>query len=609
VNPEPVPERISVTDVWDLHARPDQVDDAAAGWRAVAKAVTAATADVDAKASALVKGVWAGPAAETFDAHRRKLTADLEETAGQATAVAAALTTTASTVRAAQSHLTGEWGRVTAVPFTYDGTHHLLFSPRTPAESQLVLGSIDAASQLRVDLDRQLAEDLRSYWTARAEFQRIAAMWLTQAEGSAEPFTLPAEASGVGVIYDGDHIIVNTGPGDDSVQISVDPKTGNQIIKINGVEYAFPAGADIVVRAGQGDDSLTVAPGTTVHFTLLGGQGDDEIHGGAGDDTVLGLAGDDRLSSSGGNDRVSAGAGRDYVDGGAGNDILTGGLGDDVMYGLGGDDALSGGEGQDYLEGATGRDTVAGGAGNDILSGGRDDDVLRGGAGDDAIYAGRGNDVTDGGAGTDKAFGERGDVTTGTEQNVTVEIKDLQTFIKIEGSDEFRARVEADLDMLGSSPRGQEMLAALQKGHEETEGGWWLWHHDGDSLTIREYNNPADPNNSTASHDGGDNVINYNPHIMGFPIDGGAADVEGPPVAVLDHEMAHVYDYMNDSLADGDHTQDHSTVPNREREAAGLPIDDDGDPGTPDRIDPDHPYDVTENGLRDEMGAPHRDAY
>jgi hypothetical protein len=50
-------------------------------------------------------------------------------------------------------------------------------------------------------------------------------------------------------------------------------------------------------------------------------------------------------------------------------------------------------------------------------------------------------------------------------------------------------------------------------------------------------------------------------------------------------------------------------VPNREREAAGLPIDDDHDPKTPDRIDPDHPYQYTENGLREELGAPHRPRY
>jgi uncharacterized protein YukE len=604
------PAQISVADLWDLHARPDQVDQAAAGWRRVSAAVTAATTDVDAQAKALTGGGWTGAAAETFDAHRRKLTADLEDTADRATAVAAALGRTAGSVRAAQGHLTDEWGRVIGVSLTYDSPHHLLFSPRTPAESTVVLKSIEACGQIRQDLDSQLAADVSGYWKARSEFQRISAVWLAQAEGTSDPFTLPPEATGTSIIYDGDRVIVNTGPGDDKVQVSVDPKTGLQIVTINGVAYGFPAGADIVVRAGQGNDSLTVAPGTNVHLTLLGGAGDDEIHGGSGDDTILGLSGRDRLYGSGGADRVSAGAGRDYVDGGAGNDILSGGLGDDTVYGLAGNDTLSGGEGQDYVEGATGDDTVDGETGDDILSGGRGDDTLRGGGGDDKIYAGLGHDTSDGGLGRDTVFGERGDVSAGAEQNVTVEIKDLGTFIDVQGSDEFKARVEADLDMLRASPRGQEMLAALDKGHADTEGGWWLFHHDGDSLTISEYNNPDQPDNSTAHHHGSENEIGYNPHLDTIPLDRGNGVVDGPPVAVMYHEMAHVYDYMNDTLAPGDYTgQPGGPEENDEREAAGLPIDDDNDPNTPERIYPKHPYALTENGLREEMGAPHRDAY
>jgi hypothetical protein len=72
---------------------------------------------------------------------------------------------------------------------------------------------------------------------------------------------------------------------------------------------------------------------------------------------------------------------------------------------------------------------------------------------------------------------------------------------------------------------------------------------------------------------------------------------------VLYHEMAHVYDYMNDSLAPGDYQgADDPGVHNREREAVGLPLDDG-------KLYPEHPYGLTENALRDEMGAPHRDAY
>lgn len=71
-----------------------------------------------------------------------------------------------------------------------------------------------------------------------------------------------------------------------------------------------------------------------------------------------------------------------------------------------------------------------------------------------------------------------------------------------------------------------------------------------------------------------------------------------------------MYDFTYDTWVPGDYTgADNPGVPNLEREAAGLPIDDDFDPSTPDRIAPQHPYELTENGLRSELGSPHRTEY
>jgi hypothetical protein len=601
------PAVIYTPDVWSLHARPDQLDAAATSWRLVAESFKDGADDLDGAAKAIYNGGWEGPAAESFDAHRRKLTVDLDDAQEKANAVAGVLESAARSLSTAQSHLTDEWAKVVAVQFTYDAPMHLMFSPQTDAQTKIVTGSMAHCQQIRKDLDNLLSDDVVKFEKARAAFRQIAATWASVAAGSSDPFTMPPEVAMPGVIYDGNHIIVNTGTGNDDVKISIDPKTGMQVVTINGSQYYFPAGADVVIRGGDGNDTITVAPGTNVHVTLVGGEGDDILTGGSGSDTVLGLDGRDRVYSGGGNDRVSAGADRDYVDGGSGDDILSGGLGDDTVYGLSGNDAISGGEGQDYLEGATGNDTIDGGSGNDIVSGGKGDDTLRGGGGDDTIYAGRGNDTSDGGRGTDKVFGERQDTAVGAEQRVIVEIKDLESFIKVEGSPEFTERVEADLEMMRSSPRGQEMLAALQKGHEDTDG--FFWWQDGDTLTIKEYNDPSDPNNSTASHSGGDNVIDYNTHLDELGMGNGQA-VQGPPSAVLYHEMAHVYDYMNDSLAPGTYNEwDNPNTPNRERAAAGLPIDEDNDPNTPTKIYSKHPYALTENGLRGEMGAPHRDAY
>jgi Ca2+-binding RTX toxin-like protein len=465
----------------------------------------------------------------------------------------------------------------------------------------------------------------------------------------------------------------------------VDPRTGEQIVTVNGVSTTFPPGYAITVRAGQGNDTVDVAPGMPVRLTLLGGEGDDTLRGGDGSDRILGLdgrdtvdgrggddritlgasrthlpgedlrtpvieradggagrdamdgsrgadsmlggdgddrleagAGDDTVDGGGGNDVVrggadtdnaygregddvvDGGAGRDYVDGGAGADRLTGGLGDDTVYGLSGADTVDGGAGQDYLEGGADNDTITGGAGDDMISGGRGDDTVTAGGGNDRIYTGPGRDTVAAGGGGDQVYAQAEDTVTGAERTLHVEVSDQARFIRIEGSPEFVERVQADLDMLRASPTGQQMLGNLERAHEDSRH----WFYDGDGLTIRELRDENGHANVDESLFGAHEQwnIEYNPSFDTLH--------DGPPVVVLYHEMAHVYDYANDTLAEGVYTgPDNPNVNNRERVAAGLPIDHDDDPSTPIRIDPRHPYQYTENGLREELGAPHRPSY
>jgi Ca2+-binding RTX toxin-like protein len=388
-------------------------------------------------------------------------------------------------------------------------------------------------------------------------------------------------------------VVVNTGTGNDKVQITVDPVTGEQIVTVNGVSHRYPPEAQITVRTGEGNDEINVPKGTKVHVTLIGGKGDDTIHTGDGASTVLGNAGKDRLYGGEGADRISGGTGRDYIDGGAGDDVLAGGYGNDTIYGMSGDDEISGGDGQDYLEGATGDDTIYGGAGNDMVSGGRGDDRLVGGSGDDKVYGGFGTDTINAGTGDDTVFSQTDDVTTGGEKVVNVELTEVGNFIKIEGSPEFVERVQADLDMLRSSPRGQEMLTSFAENHT----GWFP-----DTITITEspnWDNHAKPGTF------GDSTVQYNPLK-----DTGRSGLDAPPVVLLYHEFAHVYDYQHDTRAEGVYTDaDNPGAKNREREAVGLPIDHDHNPATPNQLDPRHPWNLTENGLREELGAPPRTKY
>ena len=419
----------------------------------------------------------------------------------------------------------------------------------------------------------------------------------------ADPFALPEEGAETGIITDGDRTVVNSGAGDDDVTVEVDPFTGDTIVTVNGETYKIPKGQEIVIRGGGGEDTVTVDSAADLHLTIAGGEDVDTIVGGGGDETILGLDGEDEVESGGGDDRVSGGADRDYLDGQGGNDTVTGGTGDDTLYGLDGADILAGGEGQDVHEGGSGSDTILGGAGDDVLSGGAGDDTLRGDAGADVSYAGRGDDTTYGGTGSDTSNAEAGDTDRDIEQRVTVEIPATTYFLKIEGSPEFVTRVEADIEMLRSSPAGQQMLENLQQNHDDS--GFLGMNKD--TLTIREYQSETDPYNSLARSDGhGNSEIEYMPRID--TID------DAPPSAVLYHEMAHVYDYMNgtfirDEYVGADPVDADRDIKVGERQAAGLPIDHDDDPDTPEQIDPDHPFQYTENGLRDEMGLPNRDHY
>ncbi|MDT5028350.1 MAG: hypothetical protein QOE61_4776, partial [Micromonosporaceae bacterium] len=153
-----MPAQIFTADVWDLHARPDLVDTAASHWRVVATSIKATAADVDGQAKALRNGTlrngtWRGEAADSFDAHRKELIADIDDAAAKAEAVALALEKAAGSLRAAQSQLTAEWAKVVPVPFTSNAPTHLAFSPATQAQAEIVLDSMARCRHIRKDLD------------------------------------------------------------------------------------------------------------------------------------------------------------------------------------------------------------------------------------------------------------------------------------------------------------------------------------------------------------------------------------------------------------------------------------------------------------------------
>jgi Ca2+-binding RTX toxin-like protein len=214
----------------------------------------------------------------------------------------------------------------------------------------------------------------------------------------------------------------------------------------------------VVVNAGAGDDTVTLATALTGSATIDGEAGDDLItgnndvdalRGGDGNDRVVGARGNDDVEGGNGNDTLvwNNGDGSDVMDGDAGNDeVEVNGAptqGDNftinpngarvrfdrvnlglfnldiaterlTVNGLGGGDQMTGAAGLAplialTLNGGTGTDTITGGDGADLVNGGEDVDTIAGAAGDDRLIADRGNDVIGGGAGDDTLVWNNGD--------------------------------------------------------------------------------------------------------------------------------------------------------------------------------------------------------
>ncbi|MEP6923004.1 MAG: M91 family zinc metallopeptidase [Pyrinomonadaceae bacterium] len=454
----------------------------------------------------------------------------------------------------------------------------------------------------------------------------------------------------------GNETVIDAGAGDDKISVSQNVKTGDVTVTVNGAKRTF-TGADkdhLVIKAGDGNDTIKVGKGVTVQLRLEGEKGNDtitvdqsvkigqKIFGGDGSDTILGGGGNDKIEAGAGDDTVDGRGGDDYVNGSKGNDTLKGGVGNDVIYGGDGDDTIEGNDGNDYLEGSKGNDTIAGGKGTDVLSGGIGDDTLKGDAGNDVLYAGQGKDKLFGGQGDNKIFSQTDDTVEANAKGinnrvVTVELKGNPggTSVKIEGSDEFKERVEADLEMLRSSPTGRQMLEGYDQAYNDTRskladlpliGGMF---NQGVTVTIKEHDSdsgsadwenrtsPTKPQPSidpTTGAKGTPNsaIINYKPSYMPtytYP-DG---DVESVPSVVLFHEMAHAYDYthgtFNGTNYAGTDTGDNG-IRNGERVAVGLPIDHDNDPKTAEQKDTaNHPDQLTEDALREEMNLKRRNHY
>ncbi|TKB88204.1 MAG: hypothetical protein E8D43_00245, partial [Nitrospira sp.] len=274
-----------------------------------------------------------------------------------------------------------------------------------------------------------------------------------------------------------DTVVINTGNAKDDIQVTRGTSTvpGTEVlnVNINGQPFQITLNdtlpgqprQNLGINSGDGNDRIIAADDVRTHM---------DVKGGAGDDIITTGRGRDRVDGGEGNDRIQTRAGRDDVFGNSGDDVIDAGEGNDVVYGGDGNDTISGNAGRDYLEGGRGNDALDGGNDQDVLSGGQGDDILRGGRGNDRVYTGAGADTVDNQSGKDVVYGQAGEDTQTLgrgAKNKNVEV-DMTTApgaqqpghsIKINGNPDFVQRVEADLELLRSSPDGRRMLAALDQ--------------------------------------------------------------------------------------------------------------------------------------------------
>ena len=417
--------------------------------------------------------------------------------------------------------------------------------------------------------------------------------------------------AGLGRTYvSSDQLVFTTnGTGNDQVQVS-QRDDGTVTVNVNGEEYdvSMAERQELTLRVGAGDDVVEVAPNVRVNIVVDGGDGNDDITmQGSGDNRIDGGAGDDIVD-------LSASTGRNDVFGNSGDDLIAGGSGADILYGGDGNDEISGGDGTNFIEAGAGDDQVDGSQGQNMISAGLGDDRVRSG-GDNSIYLGSGTDSVEGATTADQIYAEDIDAVRfaagqrdTSQVVVNVEIDPtLGQSIDVQGSDAFRQRVEAELEFLRSSPNGRQMLTELDEAALQ-----------GNTVTIRELANEqngyaqtlgrgnAEIRNGRAG-EGSDVIISYNTsfHMSEFPA----------PVVVLYHEMSHAYNGVTGTFQPGTYRgegPDSGRVPNAERQAVGLetsatPFDFDGDPATPPTTH--NPIELTENGIRRELGLPDRPNY
>lgn len=395
---------------------------------------------------------------------------------------------------------------------------------------------------------------------------------------------------------------VTTGDGNDSV-----------IVAGNDNKISTGAGTDIINARSEGNNHIDAGAGNDVitangkKNNIYGGDGNDYIKVSAGDNYIEGGKGNDHITAGTENNVRTANGKKNDIYGGDGDDYIKVGDGDNYIEGGKGDDQITAGNGDNIIYGLSGNDTIKVGDGNNYIDGGKDNDNITVGKGKNTITGGLGDDTINAKDSSGKIFDDKNGGTINASENMKVnrydssECANLGSSVKIEGSDDFKERVESDLETFRATESGKKLLSELDKSKKTV------------TITkIDEQNGFAAPEDDSKSYpktdgtkgEGTNTKIGFNPSFRDTK--------EGfLPADVLFHEGIHGYNNATGTKQPETQSQeDGSTVKKAERQAVGLSIDNGIEVTHPDGTkSANNPEGLTENAIRAELGIDKREIY
>lgn len=141
-------------------------------------------------------------------------------------------------------------------------------------------------------------------------------------QGGSDTASAFIRVAGSGVGADPTELLIVGTTGNDTIVLS---KAGGRKVRVlnNGVETIHTGIGSIVVRTGDGNDTID-ARKMTVPCRILAEDGNDTLLGGKRGDVLIGGVGDDNVNGGGGKDICIGGAGNDTLFGSNAGDILIG---------------------------------------------------------------------------------------------------------------------------------------------------------------------------------------------------------------------------------------------------------------------------------------------